>query len=111
MNIIISHNLDFNLKTIQAEVFRKRLRFYSSDYKLFDLMELGNIDPTKNFEENKIYEKHNDIKFISLKDLSLKYLDKDYTKEKSKDYNLEIYRKIFTNLYLKFREENNLDTN
>ena len=82
INIIISHNLNFNLKTIQAEVFRKRMRFYSNDYKLFDLMELGNIDPKKTFEQNNLNETQNDIKYISLKDLSLKYLEKDYTEEK-----------------------------
>ena len=104
IKIIISHNMDFNLKTLQAEIFRQRFYFNITNYKLFDLMELGDL-------ENKLESENFDSKFISLKDLSIKYLDKDYTVEKKRDYNLELYKKIFTSVFMNHLENNNLITN
>ena len=104
INIIISHNMDFNLKTLQAELFRQRLYFNVTNYKLFDLMELGDI-------ENQLESDDIKTKYISLKDLSLKYLEKDYTAEKKRDYNLELYRKIFTNIFIKHLDTNNIIEN
>ncbi len=78
VNIIVSHNIVFHLRTIQAELIRYNIQFNFKKYILID---------TISFQHN--------LSFPKLKDLYEKILNK---KSKNKSQ-LELIRKCFFHLY------------
>ena len=91
VSVIVSHNLPFHLKTIQAEMFRCMDTFYITRYLFID---------TINF--------NHDYGYLKLEKLANKVLNKDYS-TKSRRYRIVIIKKIFMKLY--FQHENRIKTN
>lgn len=91
VNFIVSHNVDFHIKTLQTELMRSCLYFDFSKKKIIDIISFNH-----------------DLKYPSLKKLSVEILGNDY-ENKSAKYNLTIVRKIFIKLYQK--HEKNITTN
>ena len=87
VSVIVSHNLEFHLKTLQAEMLRWVIVVNFNNYILID---------TINFFHQLEYPK--------LKILSKHILNKKY-KNKSRKYNIVIIRKIFFKLYEMFEKQ------
>ena len=86
VNFIVSHNVEFHIKTIQTELMRSCVYFDFSKKKIIDIISFNH-----------------DLKFPSLKKLSLEILGNDY-ENKSAKYNITIVRKIFIKLYQKYEQ-------
>jgi len=83
VTIIVSHNIVFHLRTIQAELIRYNIQFNFKKYIIID---------TINFSHN--------LSFLKLPDLYEKLTEKK-PKNKSK---LELIRKCFFNLYNQYEQ-------
>ena len=89
VNFIVTHNADFHIKAIQCELMRSCVHFYFSNKKIIDIISFNH-----------------DLKFPSLKSLSLEVLGNSY-EDKSAKYNLTIIRKIFIELYKRYEKSIN----
>jgi DNA polymerase III epsilon subunit-like protein len=86
VDIIVSHNVDFHLKTILSEAVRYNINLDLSKYIVID---------TINFTPNTMQAQE----YVKLKDLAIRL------KIKNEDYsNLELIREVFTKLYKKFEK-------
>jgi len=83
VNVLVSHNIDFHLKTLLAEIVRYNIPFSLTSYIIID---------TISFYHNYDYPK--------LKDLAVKLTVKNID---DKD-NLELIRDVFFKLYHKFEK-------
>lgn len=86
VNFIVSHNVEFHIKSIQTELMRSCVYFDFSKKKIIDIISFNH-----------------DLKYPSLKKLSLEILGNDY-ENKSAKYNITIVRKIFIKLYQKYEQ-------
>tara|TARA_B110000908_G_scaffold71121_1_gene85810 strand:+ start:7578 stop:8204 length:627 start_codon:yes stop_codon:yes gene_type:complete len=84
VNFIVSHNVEFHIKTIQCELMRSCVIYDFSKKKIIDIISFNH-----------------ELKFPSLKKLSLEILGNSY-ENKSAKYNLTIIRKVFIQLYKDF---------
>jgi DNA polymerase III epsilon subunit-like protein len=87
VSVIVSHSLDFHIKTVQYENLRARVKIDFSKYLLIDTMSF-----------------YHNIKNPKLKDLAKELLNKDYSK-KENVYNLILIKKCFMKLYNNYEEE------
>lgn len=87
VSVIVSHSLDFHIKTVQYENLRARVKIDFSKYLLIDTMSF-----------------YHNIKNPKLKDLAKELLNKDYSK-KENVYNLILIKKCFIKLYNNYEEE------
>jgi DNA polymerase III epsilon subunit-like protein len=85
INIIISHNIDFHLKTILAEAVKYNINIDVNNYLIIDTISF-----------------YHDYEFIKLKDLAQKLKIKNIPTD-NKD-NVELIRDIFFKLYSKFKK-------
>jgi len=88
VDIIVSHNVDFHLKTILAEAVRYNINLDLSGFVIVD---------TISFYHN--YE------YIKLKDLGTKLSIKNISE--SNENNVELIKNIFLKLYVKFKKSLN----
>ena len=86
VNFIVFHNVDFHIKTIQAELMRTCFYYDFSKKKIIDIMSFNHT-----------------IKYPSLKKLSNEIVGDSY-ENKSAKYNVTIVKKIFINLYKKYEK-------
>lgn len=86
VNFIVSHNVEFHIKSIQTELMRSCVYFDFSKKKIIDIISFNH-----------------DLKYPSLKKLSLEILGNDY-ENKSAKYNITIVRKIFIKLYQNYEQ-------
>jgi DNA polymerase III epsilon subunit-like protein len=89
IDIIVSHNVDFHLKTILSEAVRYNINLDLSKYIVID---------TINFTPNTMQAQE----YIKLKDLAIRLKIKDIIDDPS--YNVELIRDVFTKLYKKFEK-------
>lgn len=85
--IIVGHNLPFHIKTIQASLFRSGVTYEFTNDLLVDII---------NYNHN--------IEHPNLMNLSKEILGKDY-KDKSRDFQVVIIKKIFCKLYNNMEKE------
>ena len=91
VDIIVSHNVDFHLKTILSESVRYNINLDFSNYVIVD---------TINF--------YHSYGFIKLKDLATKLSLKNIPE--SNDNNVELIKNVFLKLYVKFKKSVNSNT-
>lgn len=87
VKVIVSHSLDFHIKTVQTECFRTCTNIDFSKYLLIDTMSF-----------------YHNIKNPKLRDLAQQLLNKDYSKKEA-IYNLILIKKCFMKLYNDYDEE------
>jgi DNA polymerase III epsilon subunit-like protein len=81
IDIIVCHNLEFHIRTLQAECFRKKIYINFGKSHLIDIM---------NFYHNVEYPK--------LEDLTFQLVKKKYN-DKPRDYRVIMVKKCFEKLY------------
>ena len=91
IDVIVSHNIDFHLKTILTEAILYNIQLDFTKYIIID---------TINFFHN-----YSDNCFIKLRDLATKLKFKDIPE--SSENNVEIIRDVFLKLYKKFEKSVN----
>lgn len=82
VQIIVGHNLNFHLKSIQVELFRTCVNIDFNNYILIDLMDFNRNNSISLFNLSKKYnidEKYSDIKLLKklFPIIYLEYLDKE----------------------------------
>ena len=87
VSIVVSHNLSFHLKVLQAEMLRWVIVVDFNNHILIDTIEF-----------------FHKLEYPKLKVLSKEILGKDY-QSKSRKYNIVIIRKLFLKLYEMFEKE------
>ncbi len=85
VNIIVSHNIDFHLKTILAEALRYNIQIDFNNYIIIDTISFSH-----------------DYGFLKLKDLAIKLGIKNI--KETNDANLELITSVFFKLYKKFQK-------
>jgi DNA polymerase III epsilon subunit-like protein len=85
VNIIVSHNVDFHLKTLFAEAIRYNIQLDFSNYLIID---------TTTF--------YHDYGYMKLKDLATKLKFKDIPE--TNENNLELIKNCFLRLYMRFEK-------
>ena len=88
VDIIVSHNVDFHLKTILAEAVRYNINLDFSNYVIVDTISF-----------------YHGFGFIKLKDLASKLSLKNIPE--SNDNNVELIKNVFLKLYVKFKKSIN----
>lgn len=86
VKVIVSHNLPFHLKAIQAECFRACICINFSSYTLIDTI--------------SFYHKS---EYPNLRSLAKSLLKKDYS-DKKQNYNLILIKKVFIELYNRYEK-------
>ena len=87
VQVIISHNLPFHIRTLQVECFKTCTYINFNDYILID---------TINF--------YHDFEYPRLRILAKNLLNKDFSK-KSPKFNLAIIKKVFLKLYSNYEKK------
>jgi len=87
INIIISHNLVFHIRAIQAECFRHKVYIKFNNFVLIDIM---------NFNHK--------FKMPKLEELTFNLIKKNYDK-KPRSYKVIMIKKCFAELYNKYEEK------
>jgi DNA polymerase III epsilon subunit-like protein len=93
VDILVTHNIDFHLKTILAEAVRYNIPINLSKHVIID---------TNNFNYNSLISESNTIQYVKLKDLAHELKIKNI--EKSNENNLELITSVFFKLYSKYKK-------
>jgi DNA polymerase III epsilon subunit-like protein len=85
VNVVVSHNVDFHIKTVQAEAVRYNLSLDFSNFIIID---------TINF--------YHSYGFTKLKELATKLSIKNITE--TNENNIDLIKNVFLKLYVKFQK-------